>query len=102
MFTMASSKRRAVLGYLVMAFAPILVSTPYFYLWYRGGPIAWQNPFVDYVLYVIVAAVAIGSAGCLLLPISRTGRLGLMLAYFVVGLPIVWLYGLFWCPLCDF
>lgn len=102
MSTTASPKQRAVLAYVMMALAPILVSTPYFYLWHRGGPYSWKNPFEEYILHAIVAAVAVGSAGCLLLPISKFSRFALLVAYFVVGLPMVWFYGLLWCPLCDF
>jgi len=102
MFTTASPMRRAVLAYLMMAFGPILVSTPYFYLWNRGGPFSWENPFEGYLLYAIVAAVSAGSVGCLFLPISRFGRFALLVLYFAVWPPMIWTYGLLWCPLCDF
>jgi hypothetical protein len=102
MSRIVSPKQRATLAYVIMAFAPVLVSTPYFYLWNRGGPYSWENPFEGYVIHAIVAAVGVGSAGCLLLPIPKFTKFALLGGYFFVGLPIVWLYGLLWCPLCDF
>jgi hypothetical protein len=44
----------------------------------------------------------LGSTGLLLLPLSRIVKLIAAASYIIVMGLALFVYGLFWCPLCDF
>jgi len=44
----------------------------------------------------------LGSTGLLLFPLSRIVKLIAAASYFVVMGLALFVYGFFWCPLCDF
>lgn len=92
---------RSIVGVAVLM-APPLLCTPYFYLWYNAGPISWENRYEPYLLYVMAVLALLGSTGLLLFPLSRIVKLIAAASYIVVMGLALFVYGFFWCPLCDF
>lgn len=99
--TSTSPRLRTWAGLVVLALPPLLC-TPYFYLWYQAGPYPWANRYEPYLFYVMGVAALLGCAGFTLFPISRLAKgIGAGL-YFAAMALALFIYGFFWCPLCDF